>query len=133
MTMQLAALSSVRKSNVHNRRMTRRWLRCQALIAAAVTLGLLGLGMAQAASALLGGLAVLVPSMVFAMIVAPRFGAASGAFLRAAVLAEGLKWVLTAAICAASFIWFEALAGGWFFAGMGAVLLAGWAGLIFGE
>lgn len=128
MTMQLAALSSV-----SNLRMTRRWLRWQALIAAALALGLLGLGVSQAASALLGGLAVLAPSAVFAMIVAPRFGTASGTFLRAAVLAEAMKWVLTAAICAASFIWFEALAGGWFFAGMGAVLLAGWAGLIFGE
>lgn len=126
--MQLAALSSL-----SNLRMTRRWLRCQALIATALALALLGLGVTQATSALLGGLAVLVPSLVFAMIVAPRFGSASGSFLRAAVLAEGLKWVLTAAICAASFVCYEALAGGWFFAGMGAVLLAGWAGLIFGE
>jgi F0F1-type ATP synthase assembly protein I len=129
MTMQMAALSTV--SSV---RLAKRWLRAQALVAAALALVLLILvGRTEAASSLYGGFAVLIPSIVFALIVAPRFGGDSGAFLRSAVLAESAKWFLTAAICAATFIWAEPLAAGWFFVGMGAVLLAGWAGLIFGK
>ena len=37
----------------------------------------------------------------------------------------------TKRICVAVFVWVKPLAAGWFFGGMGAVLLAGWAGLIF--
>ena len=65
-----------------------------------------------------------------ALIVARRFGADSKAFLRAAVLAEVAKWLLCAAICIAVFVGVKPLAAGWFFVGMGCVILAGWLGLI---
>ncbi len=119
---------------VKNHRMTRRWLRVQLLTALAVT-GIAGLlaGRVAAYSSLFGSLAAYLPGLVFALIVARRFGAESGAFLRAAVLAEGAKWLLCAVICVAVFTGVEPLAAGWFFAGMGLVILAGWLGLILGS
>jgi ATP synthase protein I len=117
---------------VDNLRMTRRWLRVQ--LAVGVLLAVLAFllaGRVAAYSSLLGGLAVYLPALVFALIVARRFGSDSKAFLRAAVLAEGAKWTFCAAICAAVFIGVKPLAAGWFFAGMSAVILAGWLGLIF--
>jgi ATP synthase protein I len=129
MTMQMSAMSAMQ-----NVRMTRRWLRTQALVMSGLALLLLALaGQVQAYSSMLGGLAAFVPSVVFALIMAPRFGKDSNAFLRAAVLAESAKWLITALICMAVFIWVKPLAAGWFFAGMGAVILAGWAGLIFSK
>ena len=80
-----------------------------------------------------GSLAAYLPGLLFALIVARRFGADSGAFLRAAVLAECLKWLFCAVICVAVFTAVEPLAAGWFFTGMGVVFLAGWLGLILGS
>lgn len=116
---------------VNNLRMTRRWLRAQSLVG----LGLAGLafllsGSVAAYSSMFGSLAAFLPAFLFAVIVARRFGADSAAFLRAAVLAEGLKWLLCAALCVAVFVGVKPLAAGWFFAGMGIVILAGWLGLI---
>lgn len=128
MTMQLSAMSAI--SNIS---MTRRWLRTQALVMSGLALLLLAVSHSASYSFLLGGLAVFVPSLVFAAILVPRFGGDSTAFLRAAVLAEGAKWLITALICVAVFVWVKPLAAGWFFAGMGSVLLAGWAGLIFSK
>ena len=129
MTMQMSAMSAL-----HNVRMTRRWLRTQALVMSGLALvSLAVVGQVAAYSSMLGGLAAFVPSLVFALIMAPRFGKDSTAFLRAAVLAESAKWLITALICMTVFIWVKPLAAGWFFAGMGAVILAGWAGLIFNE
>ena len=88
-------------------------------------------GRVAAYSALFGSLAAFLPALLFALIVARRFGADSGAFLRAAVLAEALKWLFCAAICVAVFVGVKPLAAGWFFAGMGLVIMAGWLGLIF--
>ncbi len=119
---------------VNNRRMTRRWLRVQALAG----LGLAGVagviaGPVAAYSSMFGSLASYLPGLAFALIVARRFGAESGAFLRAAVLAECAKWLLCATICVVVFTAVEPLAAGWFFTGMGIVLLAGWLGLILGN
>lgn len=117
---------------VNNLRMTKRWLRVQSLVG----IGLAGLaflvaGRVAAYSSMFGSLAAFLPALVFALIVARRFGADSGAFLRAAVLAEGMKWLFCAAICVAVFVAVKPLAAGWFFVGMGLVILAGWLGLIF--
>jgi ATP synthase protein I len=88
-------------------------------------------GGVAAYSAVFGSLAAYVPGLAFALIVARRFGADSAAFLRAAVLAEGAKWLFCGAICVAVFLGVKPLAAGWFFAGMGMVILSGWLGLIF--
>ncbi len=116
---------------VNNLRMTQRWLRVQSLV------GLVLAGLAYvleggiaAYSSLFGSLAAFLPALLFALIVARRFGADSKAFLRAAVIAEVAKWLLCAAICIAVFVGVKPLAAGWFFVGMGCVILAGWLGLI---
>ena len=112
-----------------NLRMTQRWLRVQSLVALALAIALLAVSPVAAYSSMFGSLAAFLPALLFALIVAPRFGSDSAAFLRAAVLAEAGKWLLTAAICVAVFVAVEPLAAGWFFAGMVAVIFAGWAGL----
>lgn len=115
-----------------NLQMTRRWLRVQALAGLGLS-GLAGLlsGGVAAYSAVFGSLAAYLPALVFALIVARRFGANSAAFLRAAVLAEGAKWFFCGVICVAVFLGVKPLAAGWFFAGMSVVILSGWVGLIF--
>ena len=117
-----------------NQQMTRRWLRVQAL-SGIVLCGLAGVvaGGVAAYSALFGVLAAYVPALVFALILARKFGADSAAFLRAAVFAEGAKWLFCGLICVAVFVFVQPLAAGWFFAGMGLVIMAGWLGLIFGS
>ena len=113
-----------------NLAMTRKWLRTQSLVSIVLALIALTVSQVAAYSSMFGSLAAFLPNLLFALIVARKFGSDSAAFLRAAVLAEAGKWVLTAAICVAVFVWVEPLAAGWFFAGMGIVLLAGWMGLI---
>jgi F0F1-type ATP synthase assembly protein I len=116
---------------VNNLRMTQRWLRVQSLVGLALAaLAYLMAGGIAAYSSLFGSLAAFLPALLFALIVARRFGADSKAFLRAAVLAEVAKWLLCAAICIAVFVGVKPLAAGWFFVGMGCVILAGWLGLI---
>ena len=116
----------------NNLRMTQRWLRMQSLVGLALAgLAFLLAGRVAAYSSLFGSLAAFLPALLFALIVARRFGSDSGAFLRAAVLAEALKWLFCAAICVAVFVGVKPLAAGWFFAGMGLVIMAGWLGLIF--
>ena len=111
--------------------MTQRWLRVQSLVGLAVAgLAFLLAGRVAAYSSLFGSLAAFLPALLFALIVARRFGADSAAFLRAAVLAEVAKWLFCAAICIAVFVFVKPLAAGWFFVGMGCVILAGWLGLI---
>lgn len=117
----------------NNLRMMRRWLRAQSLVALGLAVVLLLVDPVSAYSSMFGSLAAFLPSLLFALVVAPRFGAGSASFLRAAVLGEAGKWFLTGAICIAVFVWVKPLAAGWFFAGMGVVLLAGWVGLIFNK
>jgi len=115
-----------------NLRMTRRWLGMQSLAAVALAAGLyLVVDPVAAYSSIFGSLVAFLPALLFALIVAPRFGDDSSAFLRAAVIAEGAKWLLTALLCVAVFLGVEPLAAGWFFTGMITVLVAGWMGLFF--
>ena len=117
---------------VNNLRMTQRWLRVQSLVGLGLAaLAYLLAGRVAAYSSMFGSLAAFLPALLFTLIVVRRFGADSGAFLRAAVLAEGAKWIFCAAICVAVFVFAKPMAAGWFFAGMGLVMLAGWVGLIF--
>jgi ATP synthase protein I len=130
--MQMTAPES-REAVNPNLRLTRRWLRAQTLVAMTLALAALLVSQVAAYSSMFGSLAAFLPSLLFALIVAPRFGSDSAAFLRAAVIAEAGKWLLTAVICIAVFVMVKPLAAGWFFAGMGAVILAGWLGLIFSK
>ena len=114
-----------------NYQMTRRWLRAQSLVSMALAVALLAVSPVAAYSSIFGSLAAFIPALVFTLIVARRFGSDSAAFLRSAVIAEAGKLLLTALICIAVFVWVRPLAAGWFFAGMGAVIIAGWMGLIF--
>jgi len=116
-----------------NLRMTARWLRIQALVALLLALGLSLADPVAGYSSLFGSLAAYLPALLFASMVARRFGPDSAAFLRAALVAEAVKWLLTASICVAVFVWVRPLAGMWFFVGMGMVLISGWAGLIFND
>ena len=114
-----------------NLRLARRWLRTQSLVAMALAGMALLVSPEAAYSSMFGSLAAFLPALLFTLVVTRRFGTDSAAFLRAVVIGEALKWLLTAVICVAVFVWVKPLAAGWFFGGMGAVLLAGWAGLIF--
>jgi len=113
-----------------NLAMTRKWLRTQSLVSIVLALVALTVSQVAAYSSMFGSLAAFLPNLLFALIVARKFGSDSSAFLRAAVIAEAGKWMLTALICVAVFVFVQPLAAGWFFAGMGVVLLAGWVGLI---
>ena len=106
-----------------------RWLGTQALAGLVLALGLLPLGRVAAYSSILGSLAAWIPAVFFAAIVGRRIGSDSSAFLQSAVIGEALKLLLTGLVCAAVFIWVDPLMAGWFFAGMIAVMVAGWVGL----
>lgn len=118
-------------ANLSNRRMTIRWLRIQSLVAVVLALVLMTVNPVAAYSSFFGSLAAYLPALLFTLIVARRFGPDSAAFLRAAVVAEAAKWLLTVVICIVVFVWVKPLAAGWFFAGMAMVIFAGWLGLIF--
>jgi ATP synthase protein I len=83
------------------------------------------IGPVAAYSSMFGSLAAFIPTLVFAMIVAPKIGPDSNAFLRMAVIGEAAKLILTALLCMAVFIWIKPLAAGWFFAGMAAAIFSG--------
>jgi F0F1-type ATP synthase assembly protein I len=109
-----------------------RWLRIQSLVAVALAAVLLAAGPIAAYSSLFGSLAAFLPALLFTAFVGREIGSDSAAFLRAAVVGEAVKLLLVAAICTAVFVWVEPLSAGWFFAGMIAVMVAGWIGLITG-
>ena len=104
-------------------------LRIQTLVALALVLLSLPAGPVAAYSSLLGSLAVYIPGLMFAIVVARKLGGDSAVFLRTAALAEFGKLALTGALCAAVFIVVKPLAPGFFFLGMIGVLVAGWIGL----
>ncbi|MEE4175134.1 MAG: ATP synthase subunit I [Xanthomonadales bacterium] len=109
-----------------------RWLRAQALAALVIAaVAWVAGGRVPSYSSLFGSMAVLFPTLVFALVLGRRIGSDSTAFLGAAVIAELLKWLVCGAICIAVFVGVEPLAAGWFFTGMGLVILAGWLGLFF--
>ncbi len=111
--------------------MVRRWLRAQSLVSLALAAGLLLVGPVAAYSSMFGSLAVFLPALAFALVLAPRFGSDPATFLRAATLAETGKLLVTVLVCVAVFAFVKPLAPGWFFAGMLATMAAGWIGLIF--
>jgi len=109
-----------------------RWLRVQSWVSLLLAACLLAVSPVAAYSSLFGSLAAFIPALFFALILVRRLGPDSAAFLRAAVIAEGGKFLLTTVICVAVFVWVKPLAAGWFFAGMMVVMLAGWLGLLKG-
>lgn len=104
-------------------------LRLQMVVAVTVSMVLLAVGPVVSYSSLCGSLAVYVPAWLFSLLVGRRFGGDSSVFLRTAALAEFGKLALTGVLCAVAFVWVRPLAFGAFFAGMIAVLVAGWIGL----
>lgn len=113
-----------------NNQMVGRGLRIQTVVALLLAGGLLLLGPVAAYSSMFGSLATYIPSLLFALVVTPKFGADSTTFLRTAVVAEVAKLSLTGLLCAAVFIWVKPLAPGWFFAGMVAVIFSGRFGML---
>ena len=72
-----------------------------------------------------GSLAAFIPALFFALFVTRKFGPDSAAFLRAVVIGEAGKLLLTALICVVVFVWVKPLAAGWFFAGMIVTVFSG--------
>lgn len=103
----------------------RRALRAQFLTGLLLALAVWAFSPVAAYSSLLGSLAAFIPATVFAATVATKIGGDSARFLRAAVVGEVVKLLLTAVICMAVFLWVKPLAAGWFFAGMIVAILAG--------
>ena len=112
-------------------RLISRGLRIQSIASLLLAGGLLLLGPVAAYSSMFGSLAAFIPALFFALVVTPKFGPDSVAFLRTAVMAEVGKILLTALICAVVFIWVKPLAAGWFFTGMAVVIFSGRLGLLF--
>ena len=113
-----------------NSQLVSRSLRIQSLVALLLSGGLLLVGPVAAYSSMFGSLAAYIPSLLFALLVVPKFGSDSAAFLRTAAIAEVAKIFLTGLLCAAVFIWLKPLSAGWFFAGMAAVIFSGRFGLL---
>jgi ATP synthase protein I len=80
--------------------------------------GLMLIGPVAAYSSMFGSLAAFLPSLAFAMLVAPKIGPDSATFLRAVMIGEALKLMVTGLICILVFVYVKPLAAGWFFAGM---------------
>ena len=114
-----------------NGQMVSRGLRIQTIVALALAAALMLVGPVAAYSSLFGSLAAYIPALLFALLVAPKFGADSTAFLRTAAVAEVMKIFLTGLLCAVVFIWVKPLSAGWFFAGMAAVIFSGRLGMLF--
>ena len=116
---------------VPNGRLISRSLRIQSLAALLLAGGLLLLGQVAAYSSMFGSLAAFIPALFFALVVTPKFGPDSAAFLRTAAIAEVAKIFLTAMICLVVFVWVKPLAAGWFFTGMAVVIFSGRLGLLY--
>ena len=111
-------------------RLISRGLRAQSISSLVLAGGLLLVSPVAAYSSMFGSLAAFIPALFFALVVTPKFGADSAAFLRTAVIAEALKILLTALLCVAVFVWVKPLAGGWFFAGMAMGIFSGRLGML---
>ena len=116
---------------VENSQLVKRSLRIQSIVGLLLAVSLLLVGQVAAYSSMFGSLAAYLPSLLFALVVAPKFGADSATFLRTAAVAEVAKIFLTGLLCAVVFIWVKPLAPGWFFTGMAAVIFSGRFGLLF--
>lgn len=111
----------------------RRTLRFQSLGGIVLAVALLAISPVAAYSSLFGSLAAFIPALMFAILVVRKIGNDSAAFLRAAVIGEAAKLLLTALICMAVFMWVKPLSAGWFFGGMITVIFVGILGLIFSD
>ncbi len=114
---------------IPDKRLIGRGLRIQSITSLFLAGGLLLLGPVAAYSSMFGSLAAFIPALFFALYVTSKFGPDSAAFLRAAVIAEAGKILLTAMICVAVFVWVKPLAAQWFFAGMLLTIFSGWLGM----
>jgi len=114
-----------------NNQLVSRSLKIQSTVALLLAGALLLIGPVAAYSSLFGSLAAYIPSLLFALVVVPKFGADSATFLRTAAIAEVAKIFTTGLLCAVVFIWVTPLSPGWFFAGMAAVIFSGRFGLLF--
>lgn len=112
-------------------RSIRRGLRVQSLVSLLLAGGLLLVNPVAAYSSLFGSLAAFIPSLFFALLVVPKFGPDSAAFLRTVVMAEAGKILLTALLCVAVFIWVKPLAAEWFFTAMVVVIFSGRLGMFY--
>jgi F0F1-type ATP synthase assembly protein I len=108
-----------------------RSLRAQSIVSLLLAGGLLMVGQVAAYSSMFGSLAAFIPALFFALVVTPKFGPDSAAFLRTAVMAEVAKIFLTALICVVVFVWVKPLAAGWFFTGMVVAIFSGRLGLLY--
>lgn len=106
-----------------------RSLKVQSITSLLLAGSLLMVGQVAAYSSMFGSLAAFLPSLFFALVVTPKFGPDSAAFLRAAMMGEAGKILLTALICVVVFVWVKPLATGWFFTGMAVVIFSGRLGL----
>jgi len=107
-----------------------RSLRVQSMTSLLLAGSLLLVGQVAAYSSMFGSLAAFIPTLFFALVVTPKFGPDSAAFLRTAVIAEVAKILLTALISVAVFIWVKPLAAGWFFTSLAVVIFSGRLGLL---
>jgi len=123
--------SGVRRMTVPIGQLISRSLRVQSTTALLLAGGLLLVGPVAAYSSMFGSLAAFIPALFFALIVTPKFGPDSAAFLRTAVLAEVAKILLTALISVAVFVWVKPLAASWFFISLVVVIFSGRLGLLF--
>ena len=112
-------------------RSIRRGLRVQSFVSLLLASGLLLVNPVAAYSSVFGSLAAFIPSLFFALLVVPKFGLDSAAFLRTAVMAEAGKILLTALLCVAVFIWVKPLAAEWFFTAMVEVIFSGRLGMLY--
>jgi len=115
---------------VPNGVLIRRGLRVQSTTSLLLAGVLMLVGPEAAYSSIFGSLAAFIPALFFALFVTPKFGPDSAAFLRAAVIGEAGKIVLTALICVAVFVWVKPLAAGWFFTGMAVTIFSGRLGML---
>jgi len=107
-----------------------RSLRVQSTVSLLLAGGLLMVGQVAAYSSMFGSLAAFIPALFFALVVTPKFGPDSAAFLRTAMIAEVAKIFLTALICVVVFVWVKPLAAGWFFTGMAVTIFSGRLGML---
>ena len=108
-----------------------RGLRVQSTAALLLAGALLLVSPVAAYSSMFGSLAAFIPALFFALFVAPKIGPDSAVFLRAAVIGEALKILITALLCIAVFVWVKPLAAGWFFVAMALGIFSGRLGMLF--
>lgn len=108
----------------------RNGLRIQSFVLLILAAVLLIMGPVPAKSALLGGLAVFFPGLIFTVVTLRKLGGDTAAFLKTATLAELGKLLLMGLLCGLVFVFVKPLAPGYFFLGMIVTMAVGWGTLI---